>query len=113
MPKDFSKLKLEGATADQAVDCMRKDGVMPHSPDFENPSHSTVVIREDGAVFVKETGSHADSKDFKLEYESAIKPASGEKPAEMVTPEVAAAGPGVERLRQRAIACAVKGIGGP
>jgi hypothetical protein len=113
MSNDFSKLKLEGATAAQAVDCMRKDAILPRRAYFERPSHSIVEMRENGDVVVDEFGSMNDAKDKMLVRETAITPASGGNLAEIITPEVEAVGPGVEPLRQRAIACAVKGIGGP
>jgi hypothetical protein len=106
MAADFSRLKILGATADRAVECMREKGVMPAKPHYKEPSQYTVELREDGALFVDEIGRNEGVM-------SAIKPADRENPAAMITPEVSAVGPGVERLRQKAIACAVKGIAGP
>jgi hypothetical protein len=108
MDKNYQSLKLEGAKADLAIDCMRKEQLLPSKALVTGSTKSTVSVDQRGEVDVTIKGDAAASKIYEEGLD--IRPAADGKPADAWTPEVRVVGPPAERMRKKAISCASKGL---
>ncbi|MGO9769558.1 MAG: hypothetical protein ACLPSW_08405 [Roseiarcus sp.] len=106
--KNISTLKLEGAKADFAVDCMRKAGVMPSKSAYDVSIGTTVKVDASGQVAITESGTNTGAYS---DTDSVMNPADHGRPAEAKTPEVEVTGKIAENMRRKASACAFKSIG--
>jgi hypothetical protein len=129
MKQFYDTLKLQGATADAAVDCMRREGVMPSKPAFAGPQHQTVDLNQDGQIVIRksdgdsnprtghEAGSFMRPEGYTTKHGSYMSndPSNYDVQttgrAAVSTLEVEATGPAAETMRQKAVACAVKSLG--
>jgi hypothetical protein len=101
------KLLLAGDPADEAVTCMRNEGIMPAQPTLSN-SKPDVEVSPDGRVSVEEYGTDKDGHYTRVMTE--IKPAQDGNPAKASTSQVVVTGSLAETMRQKARACAFNSI---
>jgi hypothetical protein len=108
MEKNYLTLKLQGSAADLAIDCFRKEQILPASPLVEGSKTSTVTVGQFDEINAKIEGT--DPTNAGRVEELTITPAHSGKPTEAIMPNVQVTGGAAETIQQKAAGCVTKSL---
>jgi hypothetical protein len=103
-------LILGGPPAEAAVDCMRKENILPAESGLKGRIRTEVAVNESGEVTVEQMeldgkpGEPIETRDARFDPEGYVK---GQPAAIAHTPQVYVTGPLAERMREKARSCVV------